>query len=103
MPKVIDMIANSEVPIIMMSGTPVGEIVFFPSLIHLKVTKEDVRIKKFNVILTENDESMFIDMCRSMARDISEGRRILFPTNKGSLYKEQVQATIQYFCDEETE
>lgn len=101
MPKVIDMIANSEVPIIMMSGTPVGEIVFFPSLIHLKVTKEDVRIKKFNVILTENDESMFIDMCRSMARDISEGRRILFPTNKGSLYKEQVQATIQYFCDEE--
>lgn len=101
MPKVIDMIANSETPIIMMSGTPVGEIVFFPYLTHLKVTKEDVRKKVFKVILTENDDSMFLDMCRSMARDISEGRRILFPTNKGSLYKEQVQATVQYFCEEE--
>ena len=101
MPKVIDMISNSEVPIIMMSGTPVGEIAFFPYLTHLKVTKEDVRIKKFNIILTEDDDSMFLDMCRCMAKDISEGRRILFPTNKGSLYKEQVQAAIQYFCEEE--
>lgn len=101
MPKVIDMISNSEVPIIMMSGTPVGEIAFFPELTHLKIVKDDVRIKKFNLILTENDDSMFLDMCRCMAKDISEGRRILFPTNKGSLYKEQVQAAIQYFCEEE--
>lgn len=101
MPKVIDMIKNSEVPIIMMSGTPVGETAFFPELTHLKVTKEDVREKKFKVILTEDDDSMFLDMCHSMAEDISKGRRILFPTNKGSLYKEQVQAAVQYFCEEE--
>ena len=101
MPKVIDMIKHSEVPIIMMSGTPIGETVFFPELVHIRVKKDDVRKKVFNVILTEDESSMFLDMCRSMARDVCEGRRVLFPTNKGSLYKEQVQAAIQYFCDEE--
>ena len=101
MPKVIDMIKHSEVPIIMMSGTPIGETVFFPELTHIRVKKEDVRKKIFNIILTEDDNSMFLDMCRSMARDVCAGRRVLFPTNKGSLYKEQVQAAIQYFCDEE--
>ena len=101
MPKVIDMIKHSEVPIIMMSGTPIGETVFFPELVHIRVKKDDVRKKEFNVVLTEDESSMFLDMCRSMARDVCEGRRVLFPTNKGSLYKEQVQAAIQYFCDEE--
>ncbi len=101
MPKVIEMIKNSEVPIIMMSGTPIGELVFFPELTYIKVIKEDVRKKEFHVIVTENDNAMFLDICRSMARDISNGRRVLFPTNKGSLYKEQIAATVQYFCENE--
>ena len=101
MPKVIDMICHSEVPIIMMSGTPTGEIVFFQDLTYIHVIKDDVRKKEFHVIVTENDNAMFLDMCRSMARDISNGRRVLFPTNKGSLYKEQIAATIQYFCENE--
>jgi hypothetical protein len=35
MSKVIEMIRNTEVPIILMSGTPSGEIVFFPDIVHL--------------------------------------------------------------------
>ena len=40
MAKVVEMIRNTEIPIIMMSGTPSGELVFFPDAVHLKVIKE---------------------------------------------------------------
>ncbi len=101
MPKVIDIIRLSGIPIIMMSGTPVGELVFFPDATHIKVIKEDIRKKEFNVTITDDEESVFLDMCRSMAKDISLGRRVLLPTNKGSIYKEQIQATVQYFIEED--
>lgn len=101
MPTVIDMIAHSEVPIIMMSGTPIGETIFFPDITHIKVIKDDYREKEFKVILVDDDNEMYLDMCRCMAKDVCDGKRVLFPTNKGSLYKEQIKAGIQYFCDEE--
>lgn len=99
MPKVIDMIRNSEVPIIMMSGTPVGETVFFPDLTHLRVIKEDSRKKSFVINITDTDDIMLLYMCRSMARDISMGRKVLFPTNKGTIYKEQISALVKYFLE----
>ena len=45
MPKVIEMIKHTEVPIVLMSGTPSGELVFFPNAVHLKVIKKDLRKK----------------------------------------------------------
>ncbi len=101
MSKAVDNIRHSEVPIIMMSGTPTGELVFFPDLTYIHVIKEDVRKKEFHVIVTEDSNAMFLDMCRSMARDISKGRRILFPTNRGTQRAEQIAATVQYFCENE--
>ena len=101
MPKVIEMIRNSEVPIILMSGTPIGETIFFPDITHLRVIKEDTRKKEFNVRLVDTPSDMMYHMCRNMARDISEGKRILFPTNNGTLYKEQIQAAVQYFLEHE--
>ena len=101
MPKVIDMIRNSEVPIIMMSGTPVGETVFFPDLVHLRVIKEDEREKQFIINITNTDDAMILHMCRSMARDISQGRKVLFPTNKGTIYKEQIKALVSHFLETE--
>ncbi len=97
MSKIIEMIRNTEVPIILMSGTPSGETVFFPDIVHLKVIKEDVRKKQFSVYLVDNQNDLFYHMCRSMANDIAEGKRILFPTNKGTLFSEQVKAAVQYF------
>ena len=87
MPKVIEMIRNTEIPIILMSGTPVGETVFFEDIVHLKVIKEDVRRKEFNIRIADRPEDVTYHMCRQMAKDISEGKRILFPTNKGTLYQ----------------
>ena len=39
MSKVVEMIRNTEVPIILMSGTPSGELVFFPDIVHLNSSK----------------------------------------------------------------
>lgn len=101
MAKIIEMIRNTEVPIILMSGTPSGETVFFPDIVHLRVIKEDVRKKEFKVHLVETQNDLFYHMCRSMANDIAEGKRVLFPTNKGTLFSEQIKAAVQYFMEHE--
>jgi len=97
MPKVIEMIRNTEIPIILMSGTPVGETVFFPDIVHIKVIKEDVRQKEFSVFLTDKPTDNLCHMCEQMAHDVSEGRRVLFPTNKGTIFKAQIEALVGYF------
>lgn len=101
MSKIIEMIRNTEIPIVLMSGTPSGETVFFPDIVHLKVIKEDVRKKEFNVFLVENPNDLFYHMCKNMANDIANGIRILFPTNKGTLFSEQIKAAVQYFLEHE--
>ena len=99
MPKVIEMIKNTEVPIVMMSGTPIGEDIFFQGLVHLKVVKEDIRVKKFDVRLCDSPKDSLLMMCKHMAADIADHKRVLFPTNKGSLYKEQITAAVNYFLE----
>ena len=97
MAKVIEMIRNTEVPIILMSGTPSGELIFFQDIKHLKVIKDDVRKKEFQVTLVDSTQHLMCQMCKAMARDIKDGKRILFPTNSGTLYAEQIKAGITYF------
>jgi hypothetical protein len=101
MPKVIDMVRNTEVPIILMSGTPSGELTFFSNAVHLRVIKEETRKKTFTVNLTDKPNDQLYHMCRQMANDIAHGRRILFPCNRGTLYSKQVQAAIDYFLQYE--
>lgn len=97
MPTVIDMIKNTEVPVILMSGTPSGELTFFSSAIHLKVIKEETRKKVFSVNLVNTPTDVLYHMCRAMANDIAAGKRILFPCNRGTLYSKQVKAAVTYF------
>lgn len=101
MAKVVELIRNSEVPIIMMSGTPSGELVFFPDIKHIKVIKEDVRKKEFRVNLVETTQDLVYHMCRQMANDIAKGRRVLFPTNKGTLYSKRIKAAVTFFLEHE--
>lgn len=97
MAKIIEMIRNTEVQIILMSGTPSGELVFFPDIKHLRVIKEDVRQKEVKVNLVDSTQHLMFHMCRAMAQDIKNGKRILFPTNSGTLYSEQIKAGVTYF------
>lgn len=101
MPKVIEMIRNTEVPIILMSGTPTGELVFFPDIVHIKVTKDDNRKKELQINLVDNTSDLMFHMCQQMANDIAKGRRILFPTNSGTLYSKQIHAAVTYFLENE--
>ena len=39
-------------------------------------------------------------MCKSMAKDIIDGKKILFPTNKGNLYFDQITGLVQRFLTE---
>ena len=97
MAKIIEMIRNTEIPIVLMSGTPSGELVFFQDIKHLKVIKEDIRKKEFKVNLVDSTSHLMFHMCRQMARDIKDGKRILFPTNSGTLYADQIKAGVSYF------
>lgn len=101
MSKVIEMIRNTEVPIVLMSGTPSGELVFFPDIVHLKVVKDDIRKKEFKVNLVDSTSDLMYHMCRQMANDIKAGKRILFPTNNGTLYSKQIKAAVTYFMQNE--
>ena len=101
MSKVVEMIRNTEIPIIMMSGTPSGELVFFPDAVHLKVVKEETRQKVFKVNLVDSSQHLMFQMCRNMANDIANGKRVLFPTNSGTLYSKQIAAAVTYFLQHE--
>ena len=101
MAKVVEMIRNTEIPIIMMSGTPSGELVFFPDAVHLKVIKEETRQKVFKVNLVDNSQHLMFQMCRAMANDIANGKRVFFPTNAGTLYSKQIGAAVTYFLQHE--
>ena len=101
MPKVIDMIRKSEMPVILMSGTPSGELTFFSNAMHIKVVKDDTRKKVFKINLTDKQNDQLYHMCRQMANDIAVGRRILFPCNRGTLYSKQVKAAVTYFLQHE--
>ena len=101
MPRVIDMIRNPEVPVILMSGTPSGELTFFSNAVHLRIIKEETRQKVFKVNLVEKTNDQLYHMCRQMANDIASGHRILFPCNRGTLYSKQVKAAVQYFLQYE--
>ena len=97
MSPTIQRLANCKAKIIMMTGTPTGEMLFFPNIKHIKVIKEDYRTKDFEIHMVPTNIEKLVDMCDSMAQDIIDGKKILFPTNKGNLYFEQVTGLIQNY------
>ena len=96
----IQRLANCKAKIIMMTGTPTGELLFFPNIKHIKVVKEDFREKIFECHMCESKYEQLINMAESMGEDIISGRKILYPTNKGNLYFEQVTGLIQKYLDQ---
>lgn len=99
MPKAVDKIRNTEVPIILMTGTPIAETVFFDDIVHIKIVKDDTRQKEFRVFLCDKPKDSFLFMCDAMAHDIAENRRIMFPTNKGTIYEKKLHAAVKYFLE----
>lgn len=99
MSPAIQRLANSTAKVIMMTGTPTGEMLFFPSMKHIKVIKEDFRTKDFTVHYNPYKAEAFYNMCMMMANDVIEGRKVLFPSNKGNLFFETVTGFIQFILN----
>lgn len=95
MSPAIQRLANCKAKVILMTGTPTGELLFFPNIRHIKVEKDDNRIKTFTTYFCPTSSEQLIEMCKNMAQDIIAGKKILFPTNKGNLYFEQVTGLVQ--------
>ena len=96
----IQRLANCKSKVIMMTGTPTGEKVFFPNITHIKVDKEDIREKKFTLCMRPTEMEQIVDMTKDMAKQILAGKKILYPTNKGNLYFEQISGLIQQFMNQ---
>ena len=88
-------LANCKAKVIMMTGTPTGEMLFFPNIKHIKVVKDDYREKQFELNMCPTKLEQMLEMANSMAKDIIEGRKILYPTNKGNLWFEQIVGLVQ--------
>lgn len=101
MSPAIQRIANCKANVILMSGTPTGELLFFPGIKHIKVVKDDNRIKHFDLYMVPTDMEQLVEMCKSMAKDIEDGKKILYPTNRGNLYYEQISGLIQRYLIED--
>ena len=90
----IQRLANCKAKVIMMTGTPTGEKLFFPNIKHIKVKKEDTRYKECIINIVPTPTEQLLDMCNSIATDIQQHRKILFPTNNGNLYYDQITGII---------
>lgn len=101
MAPAIQRLANCKAKVIMMTGTPTGELLFFPNIRHIKVTKEDVRVKTFQVHFCPTDTEKMLEMCKSMVDEIMQGHKVLFPTNNGNLYFEQITGVVQKLLDQQ--
>ena len=85
-----------QVPVIMMTGTMTGEILFFPKAKHIRVVREkDSRIKSFKVIRCFDKDVQTIKMCRGIAQAIEDGKHIIMPTNRGTDYFKQIVGLVQ--------
>lgn len=100
MAPTIQRLANCKAKIIMMTGTPTGEMLFFPGIKHIKVEKDDYREKSFELNMCPTKVEQMIEMAHSMAKDIKDGKKILYPTNKGNLWYEQLTGLVQQYLDD---
>lgn len=101
MSPIIQRLANCKSKIIMMTGTPTGEMLFFPGIKHIHVMKDDSRIKEIDIHMCPTKDECRFEMAKMMARDIVAGKKILFPTNNGNLYYEETTGLIQNILNEE--
>ena len=100
MAPTIQRLANCKAKIIMMTGTPTGEMLFFPGIKHIKVEKDDYREKSFELNMCPTKIEQMIEMAHSMAKDIKDGKKILYPTNKGNLWYDQLTGLVQQYLDD---
>ena len=100
MSPTIQRLANCNAKVIMMTGTPTGEILFFPGIKNIKVIKEDRRVKDVEIHMCKTKNEKLVMICQSMAEDIMNGKKIIYPCNNGNLYYEQFIGVLSKILEE---
>jgi len=95
MSPTIQRLANCKAKVILMTGTPTAETLFFPNINHIRVKREETRIKEFSTYLCPTECEAEWEMAKSMAADIINGIKIIWPTNKGSTYFQQIMKLVE--------
>lgn len=93
-------LAKNGIEVIMMTGTPTGELIFMPYAKYIRIHKDDNRIKNFKIIKSYSKDESILNMCNDMADAIQAGKRILYPTNKGNKYVSQIFGMVQQILNE---
>ena len=89
------------VKVVLMTGTPIAENLFFPNKKYIKVEREvDSRIKEVNINFSYKKTESDYNMCCAMADCIECGKRILYPTNDGVRRFKQVTSLVQEILNE---
>lgn len=89
------------VKVVLMTGTPIAENLFFPNKKYIKVEREvDNRIKEVNINFSYKKTETDYHMCQAMADSIECGKRILYPTNDGIRRFKQVTSLVQEILNE---
>ena len=96
--RAINVINN--VKVILMTGTPTGELLFIPQLKYIRVKKDETRQKQFKLIMNHSQNELIYNMCEDMASAIQKGKHIIFPTNSGNKYVTQIFGLVQEILNE---
>lgn len=95
MSPTIQRLANCNAKVIMMTGTPTAETLFFPNINHIRVKREETRVKEFSTYLCPTEAEQEYEMARSMADDIANGIKIIWPTNNGNTYFHEIIGLVR--------
>lgn len=83
---------------IMMTGTITGEIDYFEHyglLNYIKVHKKHPYKKNAEFILSKTNDTKKILICKYIAKAITDGKKIIHPTNLGDAYAKQILAGVE--------
>lgn len=95
---VIDKINALKTKVILMTGTNLAEHLFMnvKSSIHCYRPK-DFRNKQLNFVVCQSNGDKLAKIAMHIAAALNNGKRVLFPTNKGNEYLERIIASAKAF------
>jgi hypothetical protein len=93
--NMIDNARATRTPLIVMTGTPIAEHMFFDCTDIVKFIRNRATDKMFNLVICNNQQEKFANAVLHIANSIKANRRIIVPTNEGNAFVEKVSNAVQ--------
>lgn len=95
--NVIDIAKKLKTKVVMMSGTPIAEHLFCDFKSMTRIDKPSKYEKQTSFIVAQDSNEKLSKICKHIANTLSDGGKILFPTNNGNEYIERIVGGITSF------